>query len=336
MISPGATAGFVPTMAATTLALATAAAAAAAATVAGAASNRGCDAACVCDGVDLSVLAGGAWEASGGPLDSYKLSVCEPIAQPDLPRGCREAPVGRTAPAPRAVRWTGGEAGFNASGTCATLAADIVMAQQTADGVSLIYASTFNRTSHTLIADLVCDRDAGWAAPGPMAVRHVDGHARVYHTTWRTSAACRPDPPPPCTDECVCDGVDLGRLSGGDAFFTTLGEATQIAENGTATTSADGWQYYLSLCHPISPDHIPEDCPEAAGARVLQFPTSAASNRSGCTAVGTELITARHHHDTLQLIWQSPATPGHHRGSVQQVDSAAASAAANDSAEFMR
>lgn len=276
-------------------------------------SNRGCDADCVCDGVDLSDLKGMSWGAepatSGG--DMYKLSVCEPIEPLDLPRGCR-GPASGGRSLPRAVRWTGGDVGFNASdSTCEPLASDIVMAQQTATGVQLVYASSFNRTSHTIIVSLMCSQGAGLADPGLMTVQQLDGGGRVYQIKWHTAAACPPGPPPACSKECVCDGIDLGKLSGSEAFFTAVGEATHIAENGTTITEADGWEYYLSLCGPI--EDVPNGCPD--GARVLQAPR-AGFGRSGCTAVGSELVTARYRHDALELIWQSQVEPGHNERTV--------------------
>ena len=98
----------------------------------------------------------------------------------------------------------------------------------------------------------------------------------------------------------------------GTTVFTAVGAATNVAENGTATTTSDGWEYRLSLCGPI--EHAPANCPD--GARVLQLPR-ADSGRSGCTAVGTELVTARHRHDSLELVWQSEAEPGLHELTVE-------------------
>jgi len=110
-----------------------------------------------------------------------------------------------------------------------------------------------------------------------------------------------------CTKECVCDGIDLSLAVLGTTVFTAVGAATHVAENGTATTTSDGWEYRLSLCGPI--EHAPLNCPDRA--RVLQLPRPD-SGRSGCTGVGTELVTARHRHNSLELVWQSEAEPNPH------------------------
>lgn len=178
-------------------------------------SSGTCNAACVCDGLDLSALAGKSFgtigvDAQGLPVLGweYKVSVCQPLSADQL---AETACVAKTQP--RIVRYKLGE---NSSDTraadCEDVGQDVVEAvasySDPGDGLGiraiaarLVYASSFGGESHIVIANIACDRTAG-SGVSPEGVKEslVDG-VKTYEFEWKTEDACV-EPKLAC-DKCV-------------------------------------------------------------------------------------------------------------------------------------
>lgn len=178
-------------------------------------SSGTCNAACVCDGLDLSALAGKSFgaigvDAQGLPLLGweYKVSVCQPLSTDQL---AETACAAQTQP--RIVRYKLGE---NSSDTraadCEDVGQDVVAAVASysdpgdglgirATAVRVVFASSFGGESHLVIANIACDRTAG-SGVSPEGVKEslVNG-VKTYEFEWKTEDACV-EPKLAC-DKCV-------------------------------------------------------------------------------------------------------------------------------------
>ena len=177
-----------------------------------------CDARCVCDGLDLSALAGKDFgaigvDATGMPVFGweFKISVCDPLSADQLVETNCAAKT-----QPRIVRYKMGE---NHSDTrtadCEDVGQDVVEAVATysdpgdgrgvrATAARLVFASSFGGESHIVIANIVCDRSAG-SGVSPEGVKEsaVNG-VKTYEFEWKTEDAC-------VEPKLACDKCDAAR-----------------------------------------------------------------------------------------------------------------------------
>ena len=160
-----------------------------------AAKTHGCTAGCVCDGVDLSALGDLVFtmaEETGpagheGPDDwAYRISVCEPLPREATPENCRTG-IGHPWHAPHVVRYKRADYARNHSapnrGDCKRVGSDVILAtatdykdpgtQKEVTGVQLVFTAQDGGQTHTVTANLICDRVAG--------VRDVRSQPAVPH-----------------------------------------------------------------------------------------------------------------------------------------------------------
>ena len=147
--------------------------------------SHGCDKNCVCDGVDLSSLAGQMYSMAEAPQPhpegalpkqqwEYRISVCAPLPRDKIPTNCATG-IGHPWHPPHVVRYErpDGKNESRPTGHCQRVGSDVVLAQATrhnhnpvthkndAQGVQLVFTGEDGGKTHTVTANLICNPQAG-------------------------------------------------------------------------------------------------------------------------------------------------------------------------------
>lgn len=225
----------------------------------------------------------------------YKVSVCSPLHQSELPANCVDV-----------ESWNAGVAQFplvnstyKRSG-CQPVGMAITEATRNAHGVVLKWEDSQHGTTGektTVTGSLICDED-GVGHIESMSSENFRGEVEQFSFDWHTEAACHPwapPPPPPSytpdlcvvsADTCMCDGTDVSNIKG---------TATLVdADKSTA------WVYKLGICGPVSRAGLPKSCLDTmpANATALRYERQAKPGEEPrCEQLGGGSVKATHTED---------------------------------------